>query len=88
MGNKPPTWRELCKLQPGLKKLHNEIRTIRGDGEYFCANSVWYGYDGNRGFKERLLHLVGFYAKGCDPRLKTAEAYDVAYEKLYYDLPD
>jgi hypothetical protein len=65
MENKTPAWRELCKLQPGLKKLHDEIRTIRDDGgEYFCANSVWYGYDGNPGFKERLVCLVGFYAKG------------------------
>jgi hypothetical protein len=35
MESKTPAWRELCKLQPGLKKLHNEIRAIRSDGEYF-----------------------------------------------------
>jgi hypothetical protein len=35
---KAPSWRELCDLQPELRKLYNEIQAIRDDGEHFCAN--------------------------------------------------
>jgi hypothetical protein len=53
----------------------------------FCANANWYGYSGP-GLKEKLCQLVGWEAKTDDPRLKTNEAYDVAYEAIYEALPD
>jgi hypothetical protein len=88
---KPPvktkalTWRDLTKIEPRLVALYQEIRTIKDNGESFCANALWYGY-ASLGFKDRMSRLVGFTAD--DPRLRTMEAYGVAYKKLYEALPN
>lgn len=79
-------WQVLITAEPRLQSLYNEAHEITGncynDGKaWFCANEIWYTR-----FKPRLLQLVGWEAK--DPRLKTQEAYDTAYEKIYNRLPD
>jgi hypothetical protein len=81
-------WRELTKIEPGLQRLLDHIRTIKDDKSRpaFCANGVWYGYYGHPSLKEHMSHLVGWHA--ANPKLRTMEAYDVAYTKLYSALPD
>lgn len=50
-----------------------------------CANAIWYGYGGYPGIKPRLLGLVGWHAR--NPALRSSAAYDLAYRRLYDDLP-
>jgi hypothetical protein len=38
-------------------------------------------------FKDELVLLVGWEAQSRDPRIRTMEAYDAAYDKLYTVLP-
>ena len=52
-------------------------------GPSFCANDVWYRPGS---FKSRLVRLAGWWAE--KPELRTSEAYDVAYDELYQQLPD
>jgi hypothetical protein len=81
------TWKQIIEIEPRLAKLYTEACAVKDrGGNSFCANNVWYGYGNNIGFKGRVYHLVGFAAK--DDRIKTMEAYDVAYEKIYEALPN
>ncbi len=83
-GDSVLTWALLVQLEPELEALYREIRTLRGKGgRVFCANRVWYSR-----FKGRLLRLVGWEARNPDPRIRSAEAYDLAYQKLYDALPN
>jgi hypothetical protein len=75
------TFAELASLEPQLGALLREASRIDVDSDTFCANAVWY-----RRFKPRLLLLVGWEAES--PRLRSSEAYDIAYETLYEALPD
>jgi len=83
------TWSLLCDLEPRLIHLLAKVRGIEDDKRKpsFCANSIWYGEYGQEGIKPRLVQLVGWQAMGSDPRLKTTQAYDLAYKKLYNLLP-
>jgi hypothetical protein len=78
-----PTWRHLTAQEPRLRHLYAEIRAVKDDKSEpgFCANWVWYG-----SFKKQMCALVGFQAD--NPNLRTMEAYDHAYHKLYNALPD
>lgn len=78
---------DLATLEPRLLTLEADIRRVRGDKRKrsFCANHVWYN---SGGFKARLLSLIGWNKSVTDERLRTSEAYDVAYEHLYNLLPD
>jgi hypothetical protein len=78
------TWRELVKIEPELGVLLKEIRQVKDlGGPSFCANQIWYSQ-----YKERLCRLAGWEAQKDDPRLRSEAAYDLAYDKLYYTLPD
>jgi len=80
------TFDDLCALEPELAALAEHARSYR-DGpkqSSFCANQVWY----YGGLKAKLCSLVGFDSKHPDPRLHTREAYDLAYQTIYYLLPD
>jgi hypothetical protein len=79
-----PTWAELVRLEPRLLALQRDIRAVDGSDPHFCANKVWYRPGG---FKDRLCQLVGWYAERDDPVLRSSEAYDVAYDHLYRQLP-
>jgi hypothetical protein len=83
------TWKELTRLEPRLEALYHKAKNVKDDRmrEAFCANCCWYGYGRyeGEGFKPQLLHLVGFQ---CDiPELKTMQAYDLAYRRIYDVLP-
>lgn len=75
-------YRELRKMEPGLKALEREIKKERPkeDGRY-CANMAWY-----RKYKPILCELVGWEARL--PSLRNDECYDAAYLVLYNMLPD
>lgn len=79
------TWRELVRREPRLAELLREAKAVDDSDPHFCANLVWYG---RGGLKERLCRLVGWEAEKDDPVLRTPEAYDLAYEKIYNALPD
>lgn len=85
-------WDELTMIEPRLivleqiiKGYHKPARTY----EVFCANRLWYGFgeDGIivTGIKQRLMKLVGTFAD--NKFLNTTEAYDVAYQHLYEQMP-
>jgi len=81
------TWRELVRREPRLAELLQEARTVDDSDPHFCANAVWYGYNGYAGLKGRLCQLVGWDADTDDPILRTPEAYDLAYDTIYDALP-
>jgi hypothetical protein len=81
------TWEEMTRLEPRLETLYRRVCTIKDPGgSAFCANACWYGYGGHPSLKEPMTHLVGFDAR--NPQLRTMEAYNLAYQKLYSALPD
>jgi hypothetical protein len=41
-----------------------------------------------RGYRGQMSYLVGWYADRDDPILGTTKAYDCAFDKLYWALPD
>ena len=84
-----PTWEELAALEPRLADLLAEIRRER-PGPRSCANARWLGYGRWRGmgYKPRMARLVGWYAAGADPRLRTPDADEAAYAARYDALPD
>lgn len=74
------TWRQIEAIEPRLARLYVEAKAVRAS-KNFCANEIWY-----RSMRPRLVRLVGWDAG--DKRLKTQEAYDLAYRKIYEALPD
>jgi hypothetical protein len=65
-------------------------RRVKDHGETFCANAVWFGYDGHPVYFEwRLNQLVGLERPGKHhSMLSTSEAYDLAFQAIYGALPD
>lgn len=80
------TWKDIVRLEPRLADLLKEAQTVDGSGEHFCANRIWYGTPPDHGMKGRLQYLVGLMA--ANPKLRTSEAYDLAYQTIYRALPD
>ena len=81
-----PTWAELVQRERRLGDLMAKVRRVREDPD-FCANATWYGAGDDRGVREEMAQLVGWDRIG-DPVLGTEDAYDVAYDTLYEELPD
>ena len=75
------TFEQLCEVEPRLLGLAAEIRSVSADSRHFCANRTWY-----RNFERRFNCLVGRYA--WNPELRTEEAYNIAFRRLYRLLPD
>jgi hypothetical protein len=88
--NETMTWEQLAAISPGLRGLFNEaksLRSVAARNPRFCANEIWFGkHQRGHGMKGRLCMLVGF--ESLDPRLKSPEAYDIAYQTIYRALPD
>ena len=86
-------WAELVEIEPALLGLANAAaayeKASRGE-DSICANNRWYGHGPwrGRGLRGQLVSLVGFLSRRPDPRLKTTEAYDLAYRHIYRLLPD
>jgi hypothetical protein len=82
-------WSNMVAVEPELARLEADIirlaQKTRTDPQ-FSANDHWYGRDG-AGFKDVLVRLVG-YAAGVREPLRTSQAYDFAYQRLYNLLPD
>ena len=80
---------DLAALEPKLLPLFNEAAEISGRTlpENFCANSIWFVYDGHAGIKRRLMPLVGWDRQDGPELLQTSEAYDVVYQTIYDALP-
>lgn len=85
------TWQELIEIEPRLRDMLLRLRAVKDPGNTpsFCANAVWYGHSkGGHSYKNELTALVGWDAKSENPRIKTSQAYDTAYRKLYAVLPN
>lgn len=92
------TFADLCELEPRLAALARTIKAVAATlarTRVWCANGVWYGYGRHpHGFKDRLCLLVGWDRRSVHPdpasnaRLRSEEAYSVAYDALYSILPD
>jgi hypothetical protein len=59
------TFAELCEMEPRLRDLERDVKEFAawyGRKRCRCANAAWYGYANfhGKGFKPRLLTLVGF----------------------------
>lgn len=77
---------ELEERDQRLSALRAAILVVgRSHPGDFCANHWWYG---RRGFKSTLTTIIGNIADQPDAALRTAAAYDVAYQHLYHLLPD
>jgi hypothetical protein len=76
------TWQELIELEPRLLALYNRALAIRNGKRTFIALDVWIG--SRRGMKDEMMELVGWSRKD-KPALATDEAYNVAYDKIYYE---
>lgn len=78
-------WYSLARLEPRLQALYDEAKAIEdnSNANYFCANDIWYEQ-----FKPRLCSLVGWDVSSPYPKLRTDQAYDAAYDKVYGALPD
>ena len=76
------TWKRIIRIEPNLGRLYKEAKAIRDDKTQpsFCANRIWY-----EEFKPRLLWLVGWECRKKE--LRSMEAYDIAYDKIYKALP-
>lgn len=74
-------------MEPELEELYQEAAAVTSENDpHFCANKIWYS---EGGLKERLMVLVGWTRKKEGHHdLNSAEAYDLAYDKIYESLPD
>ncbi len=84
-----PEFEELCALEPALRELEAEVRSVRDDGTgaFFCSNFLWLPLDG------KLKSLIGtdrrrFHSMhGEPPLLHHSRAYEVAYLHLSRLMP-
>jgi hypothetical protein len=82
------TWAKLVKSESRLLDLLQEAKATKDDKSKlsFCAHDYWYREDGLR---DRLYCLVGWEAeKWYVSELRTSEAFDIAYDKIYESLPN
>jgi len=86
MTNERMTWEEIIKHEPLLERMYQQAvkHGERGvQSEEDCPNAVWYG---QHGMKAMLCRLVGYGA--ANPAVSSHDAYDVAYDKIYWALAD
>lgn len=77
-------WEVLLRREPELARLQQEVLAVKDEGgDSFCANRAWYIL-----FELRLKELVGGRAKSDDPLLRSQEAYELSYHRLYGLLPN
>jgi hypothetical protein len=77
------TFDEICRIEPSVLHLYNRAKAIKDDKRQrsFCANDIWLDH-----LKPLLMHLVGWSAGKAE--LRTSQAYDLAYDKIYGALPN
>lgn len=82
------TWEELVRLEPALESLRSKASAVRDTGgRSFCANRVWFGSADRVALKAQLDELVGWGVRWGDAVLRSKAAYDVAYDRIYNELP-
>ena len=79
MKNKELTFSALCKIEPRLLSLSDEIIAYARENPNQDHLMKWLST-----YKKRMCLLVGDFRKldYCDSRLKTSKAYDVSYAAL------
>ncbi len=86
------TFADAVKLDSRIGDLLKEAQAVkRIEGKSFCANEIWYGYNGRSredGLRYKVQLLVGHARQDGPAELKTSKAYDVVYEMIYNALPD
>lgn len=75
---------ELIEREPRLAELRRRVQAEPG-GRGYCANEAWYG---PKGYRREVISLVGNISDSDDAAMRTAAAYDTAYQTLYHMLPD
>lgn len=80
-------------LEPRLIDVFVRAASVVDDGTepYFCANEVFFGYyqTMREGFKRSIVEMVGWGAPWeAHSELKTEQAYDIVYERIYEALPN
>jgi len=78
------TWQRLTQLEPRLLALYNQALAIRSGKRLFDALDVWIGRGRWDGMKDEMKGLVGWERKDI-AELVTNEAYDVAYDRIFYE---
>jgi hypothetical protein len=76
------TWKDLIQMEPRLLELYNRALAIRNGDRPFNDIDVWIG--SRHGMNDDLVALVGWSRKD-KPELATNEAYDIAYDKIYFE---
>ena len=78
------TWEELVELEPRLEGLRLDAQASRPENKRgFNYELAW------ARFKNPIANLVGWHRRDdCNPSLKTTDAYDVVYSKLFNTLHD
>jgi hypothetical protein len=75
------TFSDLVSLEPGLSDIEGLAR-LAAYGPAAARDRVWYSR-----IKPRLVSLIGYHARGKHAAtLGTPEAYDVAYQHLYFRI--
>lgn len=79
------TWETLTKQEPKLLRLYHLAAATYDDParDHFCANWIWVRF-----YKPIVGSLVGWSAVSPpSPYFLTSAAYDIAYNKIYDQLP-
>jgi hypothetical protein len=74
-----PSFQDLCLVEPRLAGLAELIESLKPEQEN--TSLLWHGNAHVPGIKDSLLGLAGYEA--ANPKLRTSEAYDVAYDHLF-----
>ena len=70
---------DICRLEPQLGELFHEALARKTKG--IKGNHIWY-----KEFKPRMVPLVGMMSKNKSRKLKTTDAYEIAYHTIYNAL--
>lgn len=82
-GNENITWSTLTGLEPRLIDLYNYAQTVHDPGGVtFCANEIWY-----QNIKPQLITMVGWDALTDNEILTSPQAYELAIDVIYNELP-
>lgn len=76
-----PTFERLARLEPRLA----ETRATRASADSSfdpCASFFGYAAFEGRGFKPRIVRLVGWHRPSGPPELQTSDAYDCVYRAI------
>lgn len=78
-----PSYEELCRLEPRLTELEQDVRAVRDDGQssFFCSNFLWLPMNA------RLRRLVGVDRPEPDLVLGDSRVYEEAYGHLSRLMP-